>query len=358
MHQQNNIRIQCGAAWWRDAASKAQTRSITATPAFIETLSSQRISLIVASRQDSTATIISALDGQCTATRARIHGPMGVAACADTIAFGTAMGVRIYRDITNENPDAATYLPVAMHMTGAISIHDVGWDGNGKLWFVNTLFSALCVTDTESHFRLVWRPHFLEEKGPLDCCHLNGMTLDDDGPRFVTALSSTGTRESWRINAPDGGMLMDIRSGIWREGLSMPHSPKIHGESIWLLESGRGQLITISSDNNSMETVWRSDGILRGLDFSGDCAFVGQSKLRESSASVFAALSERLHNPSCCHIYAIDVQHGKALGHAALPDISEISSVTVIRKPQVFILEPDQLQTAATFVYRDEAGSA
>ncbi|MEE8454403.1 MAG: DUF4915 domain-containing protein [Limibaculum sp.] len=49
------------------------------------------------------------------------------------------------------------YVPWVGHMTGDLDIHDIAFDGNGRVIFVNTLFSCLAtVSDTHS-FEPLWR---------------------------------------------------------------------------------------------------------------------------------------------------------------------------------------------------------
>ena len=64
----------------------------------------------------------------------------------------------------------------------------------------------------------------------------------------------------------------------------MPHSPRWHRGRLWLLESGRGCLVTVDLKSGKIETVARVPGFTRGLDFIGPLAFIGLSQLRETNA--------------------------------------------------------------------------
>jgi uncharacterized protein (TIGR03032 family) len=345
------VRVHAAEPWWTSLSTPTQQIPIRADARFIGALERSSITLAVASRQDSVLFLISACKGACTASVVRLAGPMGIAVRGDSLAIGTALSIRVYHDLTAADPTNATFLPVATHVTGAASIHEVAWDASSTLWFVNTAFSALCNTDGKSHFHIGWRPDFIAEDGPFDCCHLNGMALDAEGPRYATALAATGTREGWRAYGPDRGVLLDIDRGTVLTELSMPHSAVMHDDALWFLESGRGRLIRYRGGNTSSEIVCEVPGVLRGLDFTTTDAFIGLSKVRPTSGDVTDILQQRFPQYAHCRVFAFDLSQGELSGYAELPRITEISSVRVLRKPSVQFLQPDNAQTATTFVY-------
>jgi len=60
------------------------------------------------------------------------------------------------------------YVPQVGYTTGDIDIHDVVVDGNGRVIFVNTLFSCLA-TPSETHsFVPVWQPKFISRLAAED----------------------------------------------------------------------------------------------------------------------------------------------------------------------------------------------
>ena len=62
------------------------------------------------------------------------------------------------------------YVPWVGHMTGDLDIHDVAFDGNGRVIFVNTLFSCLATVSDPHSFEPLWRrarpPHPSPPFGP------------------------------------------------------------------------------------------------------------------------------------------------------------------------------------------------
>jgi uncharacterized protein (TIGR03032 family) len=218
--------------------------------------------------------------------------PMGLAADRNRLALGVASEiVEFYnmpaaaRRLDDAARHDAAYLMRRRHVTGAIDIHEMAFDGAGRLWFVNTLFSCLCTLDDASSFVPRWRPPFVPGYAAEDRCHLNGLGMRDGEPRYVTALGATATMQGWRANKRDGGLVMDVAtSATIADGLSMPHSPRWHDGRLWLLESGRGALVTIDAATGAKTDVARVPGFARGLDFIGPVALIGLSQLRETNA--------------------------------------------------------------------------
>src|SRR5213075_3071112 len=136
----------------------------------------------------------------------------------------------------------------------------------GELWIVNTRFSALCTLDGDSSFVPRWRPKFVTHLAAEDRCHLNGMAVEGDRVRYVTALGATNTAGGWRENKARGGMLLDADSSeIVLRGLSMPHSPRLHDGRFYFLESGKGTVAAADLRNGQVETIAELPGFTRGL---------------------------------------------------------------------------------------------
>jgi uncharacterized protein (TIGR03032 family) len=213
---------------------------------------------------------------------------MGMAADRQRLMLGAMMEIIEFRNMPDvakrlHDPPVhdAVYMARRGHITGHIDIHEMAWDGDGVIWFVNTLFSCLCTLDTKSSFVPRWRPKFVSHYAPEDRCHLNGLAMRNGIPRYVTSLGDTNTREGWRANKRDGGMLIDVTTNrVITRGLSMPHSPRWYDNRLWVLESGRGALCTVDVKSGERTDVARVPGFCRGIDFIGPVAFIGLSQLR------------------------------------------------------------------------------
>src|SRR5262249_56237908 len=83
--------------------------------------------------------------------------PMGMAADRQRLMLGAMMEIVEFRnmpDVAKRMHDPpvhdAVYMARRGHITGHIDIHEMAWDADGAIWFVNTLFSCLSPPDTKS----------------------------------------------------------------------------------------------------------------------------------------------------------------------------------------------------------------
>lgn len=135
------------------------------------------------------------------------------------------------------------YIPHTGTTTGDLDIHDVSVARDGAPIFVNTLFSCLATLSQKHSFRPIWTPPFITTLLPEDRCHLNGLCTSEGVPKYVTAIAATDVADGWRDLRREGGIMIDVAAGeIAASGLSMPHSPRMHDDRLWLLNSGSGHL--------------------------------------------------------------------------------------------------------------------
>jgi uncharacterized protein (TIGR03032 family) len=268
---------------------------------------------------------------------------MGIAVAPGRVAVGTRSLVWILRDAPGIAPELdppgthdACFLTQSALFTGEINGHELAWAGD-DLWLVNTLFSCLCTVDDEHSFVPRWRPPFISEYGPHDRCHLNSLAMEEGKPRFVTVFGATDSPQGWRPEKATGGCLIDVPTGeVVVRGLAMPHSPRIHGGRVWLLDSGTGRLVQVDVQRGSVETVLELPGYTRGLAFCGSFAFVGLSKIRESATFggvPIAADRDRLK----CGVAIVDLPSGQMLGllefHTGIDEIFDVRLVPDVRSP-------------------------
>ena len=76
------------------------------------------------------------------------------------------------------------YVPRVCYTTGDIDVHDLAVATDGRVIFVNTLFSCLATISERYNFDVVWRPPFITRLAAEDRCHLNGLAL----PRRATTV--------------------------------------------------------------------------------------------------------------------------------------------------------------------------
>ena len=185
------------------------------------------------------------------------------------------------------------------HYTGPVMGHEMAWS-NDELWFVNTLFSSLCVVSPEFHFVPKWMPPFVSKLAAEDRCHLNGLALADGKPRYVTALGETDSAAGWRPGKASGGCLIDVDANeVVLRGLCMPHSPRLHQGEVLLLNSGRGQLCSWERGSAEPTPIVSLPGYTRGMDCVANLAFVGLSRIRETNVFGGLPIAERHHELKC-----------------------------------------------------------
>lgn len=219
------------------------------------------------------------------------------------------------------------YVPSMSYVTGDVDAHDLALDRQGRLLFVNTLFSCVAAVSPSHSFVPVWQPPFITRLAAEDRCHLNGLALRDGVARYVSMVGRTDVADGWRDHRAHGGLVMDVTSGeIVADGLSMPHSPRYYMDKLWVHNSGTGYFGWVDEKVGRFEPVCFCPGYLRGLDFSGNFAIVGLSRPRHnktfSGLALDAALGEKRVEPRS-GIYVIDLRTGDCVHWLRIEGIVE-----------------------------------
>lgn len=227
------------------------------------------------------------------------------------------------------------FVPQLGYLTGDLDIHDLVIDNSGRLVFVNTLFSCLATVSEEHSFIPLWQPPFISKLAAEDRCHLNGLALREGKPRYVTAVSQSDVAEGWRDRRVDGGCVIDVQSKeVILSELSMPHSPRWYRETLWLLNSGTGELGYVDLETDKFEPVTFCPGYLRGLAFQGDFALVGVSKPRENRTFSGLPLDKKLQEKDMqarCGVLVIDLRSGYIVHSLRIEGVvSELYNVAVL----------------------------
>jgi uncharacterized protein (TIGR03032 family) len=113
-------------------------------------------------------------------------------------------------------------------------------------------------------------------------------------------------------------------------GFAMPHSPRVYQGRVWLLDSGTGRLVVVNPTTAVVETVAELPGFTRGLAFHESLAFVGLSRIRETSTFGGMPIAERREELRC-GVGIVDLRTGRLLAHLEfLSGVEEIFAVTVL----------------------------
>ncbi|WP_085298174.1 TIGR03032 family protein [Cognaticolwellia mytili] len=227
----------------------------------------------------------------------------------------------------------ACFITRSAHYSGMINIHDIDWGDEG-LWAVNSSFSCLCTLEPDFSFVPRWKPHFISELVPEDRCHLNGMTLKNGKPAYVTTFSKFDIPGKWRKGTKFDGTLMDVaKNEIVVDGLAMPHSPRWYNDRVYFCNSGYGQVCSYHPETKVTETLFEVPGFTRGMDFYGPIMFVGLSKLRAGDVSKPAPLTEK-HQQTHSGIWLFNLDANgdqQEIGHIKFTgNVDQIYDVAVI----------------------------
>lgn len=215
--------------------------------------------------------------------------PMGLALDKNRFAIATKTNITTFgkmnKQVLQQKQDKydACFIPTASFYTGFAHLHDISF-GEDKLYAVNTNFSTIGTVNIDYNFTPYWKPQFIDEVTGEDQCHLNGMAMQNDRPRYVTAFSKTSEAKGWRKTDLKNGILIDIESNeIVSDNIHIPHSPRFHNNKVYFLESATSKLKVYNPKTNKTTEIVQLHGFVRGLDFIGDYAFIGISKIRPSS---------------------------------------------------------------------------
>lgn len=304
---------------------------------FPEVLSRLNISLLVSTYQAGKLAVIGTRDGQATFEFHNLDQPMGIAVGQRRVALGSRRQIYFLHSAKDLAPTLepqgthdACWVTRSSFFTGKIHAHELTWGTEG-LWIVNTLFSTLCTLHDDYSFVPRWRPPFISELAAEDRCHLNGLALQDGQPKFVTAMSETNTPAGWRPTKASSGCVIDVPSGqTIARGFAMPHSPRWHDGRLWILDSGKGQLTLVDPATGRGECVEEVPGFTRGMSLFGPFAFVGLSRIRETS--VFGGLPlEAKRDELRCGVAVIDLRIGRTVAVLKfLSGVEEIFAVEVL----------------------------
>lgn len=275
-----------------------QPFSSTYTPQIPELLFTLNASIAITTYQAGKVVFISPKDeNSLTMLPRTFNKPMGLDVKENKMVLATKDEIIVFEN----SPALATHYPNKPNIydnlwipritfySGQVDMHDIKFTSN-EIYSINTSFSCLCKINGHHNFIPVWQPPFIDKLASEDRCHLNGLVIENDKPKYITALGKTNTPQGWRKDITGGGILMDVeRNEIILEGLAMPHSPTMYKGELYLLLSATGELVKVDLKNKKYEVIKALDGFCRGMDIIGDYAFIGMSKLRQNS-STFAKL--------------------------------------------------------------------
>lgn len=254
------------------------------------------------------------------------------------------------------------FVPQVGYTTGDIDVHDVAVDKNGNVVFVNTLFGCLATVSERFSFQPLWKPSFLSRLAPEDRCHLNGLAMQNGEPRYVTACAQSDVVEGWRAQRVGGGCIVDVRENrVMCDGLAMPHSPRVHDGSLWVLESGSGYFGRVDVQQGAFEPIAFCPGYARGLTFVGKFAVIGLSKCRQERTFSGLPLDKNIRDrkgEAMCGLIVVDWTKGDTVHwlrvEGVIEELYDVAILPKVVRPKAIGLKTDEIRH---IVWLEEEGA-
>lgn len=288
---------------------------------FTELLKRLRISLVVTCSRSGLLMALGVHDDHLALTMLHQQQPEGVAADTARIAVSVSGQVQIYSSPAaafaghlKRSPFAAPqrleFRAQRSHHTGIPASPAMAW-GHDGLWVVNTRYSCLTLLADSGESINSWKPAFISGLADEDRCHLNGVAMDFGRPRYTTALGRSDSREGWRSEPYQSGVVIDVPTGeVVLERLVVPRSPRIHAGRLYLLQSWIGQLSVVDPLTGSVDCVESLPGYATGMDCAGSYAFVGLSRIGDTEMTPDGR--SLLRDDLACGIAAVNLRTGRA----------------------------------------------
>jgi len=248
------------------------------------------------------------------------------------------------------------YVPRNAQTTGDIDVHELSVDRAGRVIFVNTKYSCLATMSLTYGFTPLWKPPFISRLAAEDRCHLNGLAMHEGAPAYVTAVSRSDMIDGWRDRRHEGGVLIDVRDDrIVTDQLSMPHSPRVAAEGVYLLDSGRGMLARIDPKSGAREDLAFCPGFLRGLALVGGYAVATVSLPREGAFSGLALQDElkKRDGEPWCGVCIVDLRSGDLVEwirlNGAIKELFDVAVIPDTKCPLALGVNSADIQSLVSF---------
>ena len=239
----------------------------------------------------------------------------------------------------------ALYRPNQSWITGELDVHDLAFDPAGQPLFVATRFSCLGTVAEGFSFRPIWKPPFVSAIAPDDRCHLNGMAMYQGRAQYVTLFARSDSAEGWRDRVAGNGLILDVESGeTVAQGLSMPHSPRLHEDTLYCLNSGTEEFGIVDQGDGSFMAIAACPGYARGLALRKDFAVIGLSLPRAHEG---AKPQRNSDDEARCGIVVLSLSSGAVLHSLAIEGaIRELYDVAILpaRSPAMIGLRNDDVR--------------
>jgi len=341
---------------FRQSHANGPRFQISATAAFPQWLAEQQVSLAISTYQSGKMFLVgTGPTGELSVFERSFNRCMGLWSDGQTIWLASAFQLWRLQNVLSagqiDDGYDRLFVPSVGYTTGDVDAHDVAVDAQGRVVFACTLLSCLATTSETYSLQVLWRPPFISKLAAQDRCHLNGLAMQGGRPRFVTVCGLTDTPEGWRGCRVNGGCIMEVPDGnAVVDELSMPHSPRVYRDELWVLNSGEGYLGRVDVAQGKFEPVLLCPGYARGLAFWKDYAVFGVSKPRQSTFHGLP-LDENLKRRNIeplCGVQVADLNVGKIMHSLNIEGpTAELYDVVVLpnaKRPKALGFKTDEIR--------------
>jgi uncharacterized protein (TIGR03032 family) len=241
--------------------------------------------------------------------------------------FEPITGQLIRRDslaLDNTNP---ILVPIASRFyPGCMYFHDLSLIG-GQLYANAVGHNAIVRLKSDGGYKRVWWPKFLKRPFDLNVLQLNSIAAGKNINRSFFSASTARILKfkpgHEKFDAKEEGVVFSAKTGKpILQGLTRPHSARLHKGKLWLDNSGFGEFGFES--NGKFFPIVKLPGWTRGLCFVDDIAFVGTSQIISKFRHYAPGLKE---SESVCGVHAVHMKTGKVLGSLVWPYGNQIFAI-------------------------------
>jgi len=333
-------------AAWRDPAEAIAVQPITisdrrllhgrALGAWWDVVDAAEITLLVTREYEHLVMALTVIDGRPQITYLSLPHPAGIAVdpsrrtavIASTrnpnqvFELKPADGFLDRGDVLPPPLDFTPLMPVRSSIhPGALYLHDLAFVG-GQL-YANSVGQNAVVCLERGESRVAWWPRCIERAGTPDFTRnylqLNSIAAGGEleSSFFSASCDKMSRRRPGHRNFPvdrRGVVFSGETRDVVARGLTRPHSARLHRGSLWVDDSGYGELVVVR--DGAIETVARLPGWTRGLAFLEGFAIVGTSRVLPR----FSQYAPGLDAKSCrCGLHAVELASGRVVGSYVWP---------------------------------------
>ena len=340
---------------WRDAMNvPPHLLAHTVRGSWWETLERARLTLLVTREYEHLVIALTVESGRPQVTFMPLPHPSGLAVdrargvvhIASTrnpnqiYDLAPVTGIHSRRDRPVSTPRGRPLVPVRTRfLPGSFYAHDLAFIG-GALHANAVGCNAVAKLFDDGSYDLVWWPRAIETgRGVMfgrNHLQLNSIAAGRDlrSSFFSASAERMSARRPGHRNFPVDRRGV-IFSGSTREpvvrGLTRPHSARLQHGTLWVDNSGYGELALANPKDGTFDSVAVLPGWTRGLCLTGSIAFVGTSRVIPRFRQYAPGLDV---DRSTCGVHAVDLETGTVLGSVTWPSGNQIFAVETV--PQDF----------------------